>query len=55
MRHGKLLAEDSPSQLMIQYNCSTLEDVFLQMCQKQGTNTACQIYDDQVILPTHSI
>lgn len=39
MRDGTLLAEDSPSQLMAQYNSSTLEEVFLQLCQRQHASS----------------
>ncbi|XP_065204441.1 ABC transporter G family member 23-like [Planococcus citri] len=40
MRDGKLLAEDSPEQLMVQFNVETLEDVFLALCTKQTTERA---------------
>lgn len=33
MRHGHLLAEEPPLQLMQRHNMSTLEDVFLQLCR----------------------
>lgn len=32
MRQGRLLAENSPDQLMIDHNLDTLEDVFLKLC-----------------------
>lgn len=32
MRNGRLLAEDSPSQLLNIYGMNTLEDVFLRLC-----------------------
>ncbi|XP_075229228.1 ABC transporter G family member 23-like isoform X3 [Lycorma delicatula] len=35
MRSGILLAEDSPMTLMTAHNCSTLEQVFLELSQKQ--------------------
>ena len=35
MRNGTLLAEDSPCRLMMQYNSSSLEDIFLQLSQQQ--------------------
>lgn len=34
MRSGRLLAEDSPVNLLSRFNCSTLEDVFLALCTK---------------------
>ncbi|XP_068084835.1 ABC transporter G family member 20 [Anabrus simplex] len=36
MRLGKLLAEDSPQQLLIQYSCPNLESVFLRLSEEQG-------------------
>nr|CAI5851258.1 unnamed protein product [Callosobruchus analis] len=35
MRDGKLLAEDSPSQLLSTYGCANLEDVFLKLARQQ--------------------
>ena len=32
MRQGRLLAENSPDQLMADHNLDTLEDVFLKLC-----------------------
>ncbi|XP_026687816.1 ABC transporter G family member 23-like [Diaphorina citri] len=40
MRSGALLAEDSPSYLLEYYNCSTLEDVFLYLCEQDQNNNA---------------
>ena len=34
MRSGRLLAEDSPVNLLTRFDCSTLEDVFLALCTK---------------------
>ncbi|XP_065216092.1 ABC transporter G family member 20-like isoform X2 [Planococcus citri] len=42
MRNGQLLAEESPSQLMIQHNCSTLEQAFLELSKRQYTSTIGQ-------------
>lgn len=36
MRNGILLGEDSPENIMEMFNCTTLEDAFLQLCTKQG-------------------
>jgi len=36
MRDGGLLAEDRPERLMRQYNCKSLEDVFLLLCRGRG-------------------
>ncbi|XP_057380012.1 ABC transporter G family member 20-like [Daphnia carinata] len=38
MRSGRLLAEDSPDNLLINYNLSSLEDVFLKLCMKDEGN-----------------
>ena len=35
MRHGRLLAEDSPSRLLDIYGHASLEDVFLDLCLKE--------------------
>lgn len=41
MRSGRLLAEESPQNLLTTYRCKNLEDVFLQLSRKQGaTNNA---------------
>lgn len=42
MRNGQLLAEESPSQLMIKHNCSTLEQAFLELSKRQYTSTIGQ-------------
>lgn len=39
MRNGQLLAEESPAQLMLRYNCSNLEHAFLELSKKQHTST----------------
>ncbi|XP_022701989.1 ABC transporter G family member 20-like isoform X5 [Varroa jacobsoni] len=38
MRSGRMLAQDTPDRLLEDYNCTTLEDVFLQLClaDKEG-------------------
>lgn len=40
MRTGRLLAEESPQQLLTTYRCNNLEDVFLKLSRKQGTTNA---------------
>ncbi|KAL1456862.1 hypothetical protein WDU94_001552 [Cyamophila willieti] len=40
MRNGALLAEDSPSYLLQYYNSSSLEDVFLYLCEQDQNNNA---------------
>lgn len=36
MRHGVLLAEDSPTKIMKKYECETLEQAFLKLCNSQN-------------------
>ncbi|XP_059468447.1 ABC transporter G family member 23-like [Neocloeon triangulifer] len=45
MRNGTLLAEDSPSELLTLYGCSSLEDVFLLLSRKQGRNSQDMVAD----------
>lgn len=37
MRCGKLLAESSPQELLDRFNCSSLEEAFLGLCQAQDS------------------
>ena len=39
MRNGKLLAEDSPLQLLTIYGLETLEQVFLKLCIKDDKDS----------------
>ncbi|CAH0597589.1 unnamed protein product [Chrysodeixis includens] len=39
MRSGRLLAEESPQALLQMYSCISLEDVFLKLSRKQGSET----------------
>jgi hypothetical protein len=39
MRSGKLLAEESPHVLLSMYGCQSLEEVFLKLSRKQGSNS----------------
>jgi len=38
MRSGRLLAEESPRALLSMYHCQSLEEVFLKLSRKQGTD-----------------
>lgn len=38
MRNGILLAEDTPTNIMLRFNCDNLEDAFLVLCQKHGSS-----------------
>lgn len=37
MRNGKLLAESSPQELLERFQCSSLEEAFLGLCQAQNS------------------
>lgn len=43
MRQGRLLAENSPEELLAQYNMETLEEVFLKLCMTDSSQKANQI------------
>ena len=43
MRQGRLLAENSPEELLAQYNMETLEEVFLKLCMTDSSSRADQI------------
>lgn len=57
MRFGRILAQDSPDNLLATYNCTILEDVFLRLCQqdcgvikeKYSIKKKSQIGDDSAI------
>lgn len=40
MRQGRLLAENSPEDLLAQYNMETLEEVFLKLCMTDSSSKA---------------
>jgi len=42
MRSGRLLAEESPRVLLSMYHCQSLEEVFLKLSRKQGTDGQTQ-------------
>ncbi|KAL1445883.1 hypothetical protein WDU94_003554, partial [Cyamophila willieti] len=42
MRGGTLLAEESPNQLMLRYNCNNLEQAFLELSKKQSIASGTQ-------------
>lgn len=42
MRGGKLLAEESPDSLLMQYQCDTLEDVFVKLAVLQNKGKRCR-------------
>ena len=49
MRNGKLLAEDSPLQLLTIYGLETLEQVFLKLCIKdEKDSTTVSSSADQI-------
>ena len=42
MRSGRLLAQDSPENLLKDYRLPSLEDVFLKLCMKDGANKTAE-------------
>lgn len=42
MRSGRLLVEDSPKQLLVLHKMTTLEDVFLKLCIKDGEQSSTE-------------
>ena len=56
MRGGKFLAEESPEHLLQQYNCESLEDVFLKLSVlqnmgKRRRSSIVQEITEQVAVP----
>lgn len=51
MRNGILLAEDSPVNILERFSCSTLEEAFLNLCQKHGPSEEA----DRTTHKTHSL
>lgn len=57
MRGGKFLAEESPENLQMQYQCDSLEEVFLKLAiiqnkGKRRRSSIAQEISDQVSMPT---
>lgn len=52
MRHGKLLAEDSPDNLMAQHGLDNLEDVFLKLCISDSSRKAAKLANSLGLLET---
>lgn len=60
MRGGKFLAEESPDNLLQQYNCDTLEEVFLKLSVMQNKgkrrrSSIVQEISDHVSLPAITV
>lgn len=60
MRGGKFLAEESPDNLLQQYSCDTLEDVFLKLSViqnkgKRRRSSIVQEISDQVSVPALTV
>lgn len=60
MRGGKFLAEESPDNLLQQYSCETLEDVFLKLSViqnkgKRRRSSIVQEISDQVSVPAITV
>jgi hypothetical protein len=54
MRSGRLLAEDSPENLLRDYNQTSLENVFLELCIKNDENKLTSIVTNEVNDPVHN-
>lgn len=57
MRGGKFLAEESPENLIMQYQCDTLEEVFLKLAilqnkGKRRRSSIAQEISEQISVPT---
>lgn len=51
MRHGKLLAENAPDELMSQYHMESLEDVFLKLCVTDTSLKAASLATNTHFMP----
>lgn len=49
MRHGRLLVQDSPTNLMIKHNTDLLEDVVLKLCWAQTLQNNENNYDQTIV------
>lgn len=49
MRDGTLLAEESPSSLLIKHNCSTLEQAFLELSKRQTRSSIMDREDENCV------
>jgi hypothetical protein len=49
MRDGTLLAEESPNQLLIKHNCSTLEQAFLDLSKRQTRSSIMDREDENCV------
>jgi len=49
MRDGTLLAEESPSQLLLKHNCSTLEQAFLELSKRQTRRSVMDKEDENCV------
>lgn len=48
MRGGVLLAEDSPANILTKFRATSLEDAFLLMCIKQGSDEAATVKTNSI-------
>lgn len=51
MRDGTLLAEESPTQLLIKHNCSSLEQAFLELSKRQTRSSIMDREDENCVRP----
>lgn len=52
MRCGKLLAESSPQELLERFQCSSLEEAFLGLCQAQDSTMLANVSEVQGVQDT---
>lgn len=50
MRHGRLLAENSPENLLLEHNMDSLEDVFLKLCMSDSSRRAAALAGSSSLL-----
>lgn len=49
MRDGVLIAEEFPNQLLINHNCSTLEQAFLELSKRQTRSSIMDREDENCV------
>jgi len=55
MRDGTLLAEESPNQLLLKHNCSTLEQAFLELSKRQTRSSIMDREDENCVCQNYYI
>ncbi|XP_050534362.1 ABC transporter G family member 23-like [Daktulosphaira vitifoliae] len=55
MRDGQLLAEESPTQLLIKHNCTSLEHAFLELSKRQTRSSIMDREDENCNIETYPV